>query len=144
MPAGEAAEWHCGNCGGLNVDEDTACASCGASRPVEPFVARPRIDETDESDQRLLSWIARATLLVGATAAVYTAIALRGDCGNGLVRQAHQHSRERLKGLWRQHPVLEQPEKSGLDVRDGVASVSLAPRVEPRPCERLARSTTVS
>src|SRR2546425_12977 len=85
MPAGEAAEWHCGNCGGLNVDEDTACANCGASRPVEPFVARPRIDEADESDQRLLSWIARATLLVGATAAVYTAIALRGDCGNGQV-----------------------------------------------------------
>src|SRR2546425_948996 len=85
MPEGEAAEWYCGNCGGLNVDEDTACASCGASRPVEQLVARPHIDETDDSDERLLSWIARATLIVGVTAAVYTAIALRGDCGHGQV-----------------------------------------------------------
>ena len=85
MPEREADEWHCGNCGGLNVDEDTACASCGASRPVEQLVARPRIDETDDSDERLLSWIARATLIVGVTAAVYTAIALRGDCGHGQV-----------------------------------------------------------
>src|SRR5439155_13105857 len=57
----------------------------GASRPVEQLVARPRIDETDDSDERLLSWIARTTLIVGVTAAVYSAIALRGDCGHGQV-----------------------------------------------------------
>ena len=86
MPEREAAEWHCGNCGGLNVDEDTACASCDASRPVEQFVAIPRIDETDESDGRLLSLIARASLVVGVTASVYTAIAVGGPCGYRHVR----------------------------------------------------------
>jgi|SRR5436309_434710 len=86
MPEREADEWHCGNCGGLNVDEDTACASCGASRPVEQLVARPRIDETDDSDERLLSWIARASVVVGVTAAVYTAIAVGAPCGYGHVR----------------------------------------------------------
>src|SRR2546422_4939782 len=77
MSGAEAAGWHCGNCWGLNTDQDTGCVSCGVPRPVEEFVARPLLGARKGIGLQILGVMIAVTGLI-VWGALFSAASYRG------------------------------------------------------------------